>query len=206
MGQCYNTCEVIELFIRRKKQSKFVRGALITIVVLIAVGMVIPLAGLFQKQPGNSGAPDVAETGQSLEERLADLESKAKENPGDKAVLTDLAQAYFYAGKPDQAVKTYEQVLALDPADGDVRIDIATIYYYSSKYDQAVAQLQELLKQDPENQNAHYLYGIVLGTGKEDYAGGIQELEKFVALAKEGPDVAKAKQAIEEWKAKQAQK
>jgi hypothetical protein len=44
----------------------------------------------------------------------------------------------------------------------------------------------------------------VLGAGKKDYAGGIQELEKFIALAKEGPDVEKARLTINEWKTAQA--
>jgi tetratricopeptide (TPR) repeat protein len=112
----------------------------------------------------------------------------------------DLAQSYVYAGNPDQSIKTYEQVLALEPNNSEARYDMAIIYYYSSKYDPAVAQLQELLKNDPNNKDAHYLYGIVLGTGKNDYQGGIQELEKFIELAKEGSDVEKARQLINEWK------
>lgn len=195
------------MFIRKSvKRNKLQKAIFITITVLIAIGLVIPLAGLFQKQPENSRAQSAGPAGQSLQERLSGLEAKAKENPVDTAVLMDLAETYLYAGKPDQAIKTYEQVLALDPNSAQARIDIATIYYYSSKYDQSIAQLQELIKKDPDNKSAHYLYGIVLGTGKKDYTAGIQELEKFIALAKEGPDVEKAKQTINEWKSAPAQK
>jgi hypothetical protein len=69
-----------------------------------------------------------------------------------------------------------------------------------------VTRLQELIQKDPEYTNAHLLYGYVLGAGKKDYAGGIQELEKYVALAKDGPDVEKAKLAINEWKTAQTKK
>lgn len=189
------------MFVRKSvKRNKFRKGLFVVITVLIAIGLVIPLAGLFQNQPGSSGQADnIAQ--QTPQERLAELENQAKENPGNVNVLLQLAQAYFYAGNPDQATKTYEQVLALDAGNNEARYDMATIYFYSSKYDLAVAQLQELLKNDPDNKGAHYFYGIVLGTGLKDYQGGIQELEKFIELAKEGSDVEKARQIINEWKA-----
>jgi hypothetical protein len=40
----------------------------------------------------------------------------------------------------------------------------------------------------------------VLAEGKKDYQHGIQQLEKFIELAKEGDEVVKARQTIEEWK------
>jgi cytochrome c-type biogenesis protein CcmH/NrfG len=182
------------------KKNKFKRFVFITITVLIAIGLVIPLAGLFQKQPGNSGLPGGGQTGQTVQEQLAGLESKAKENPNDTAVLMELGEAYHYLGKLDQAIKTYERVLALNPNNVKARYDLATIYYYSSKYDQAIVQLEEIIKNDPGDEEAHLLYGYVLGAGKKDYAAGIQELEKFIALAKQGPDVEHARQVIEDWK------
>lgn len=193
------------MFVRKSvKKNKFRKTLFVVITVLIAIGLVIPLAGLFQKQPG-SGVQDENLAQQTPQERLAELENQAKADPGNVNILLELAQAYFYAGNPEQATKTYEQVLTLDANNSEARYDMATIYYYSSKYDLAVAQLQELLKNDPGNKAAHYFYGIVLGTGLKDYQGGIQELEKFIELAKEGPDVEKARQVINEWKAAPAQ-
>lgn len=189
------------MFVKKSVKNKFRKGIFVVITVLIAIGLVIPLAGLFSNQP-DSSVPGDNTAQQTSQERLADLENKARENPGDTMVLIDLAQAYFYAGQPDQSAKTYEQVLVLEPNNSEARYDLATIYYYSSKYDPAVTQLQELLKYDPDNKNAHYLYGIVLGSVKNDYQGGIKELEKFIELAKEGPDVEKARQIITEWKNK----
>lgn len=195
------------MFIRRSvKRNKIQKIVFVTITVLIAIGLVIPLAGLFQGQPGNSGAQSAGPAGQSLQEMISSLEARAKDNPGDTAVLMELAEAYRYAGKPDQAVKTYEQVLALDPDNAQARLEIAYIHFYSDKNDQAIAQLQELINKDPNNKEAHLLYGYVLGAGKKDYSAGIQELEKFIALAKEGPEVEKVKQTINEWKAALAQK
>jgi cytochrome c-type biogenesis protein CcmH/NrfG len=193
------------LFTKRSmRKNKFRRGLFIVITVLIAIGLVIPLAGLFNQQDF-SGVQGNSPVQQTPEERLADLENRVKESPSDVNLLVELAQTYFYAGKPEQATKTYEQVLELAPGNSEARYDMATIYYYSSKYDLAVAQLQELLKNDPDNKNARYFYGIVLGTGLKDYQNGIKELEKFIEVAKEGPDVEKARQIIDEWKTAPAQ-
>lgn len=195
------------MFIRKSvKRNKLQKAVFVFLTALIAIGLVIPLASLFQKQPTVGGDQSDTPVQQSLQEKLSGLEAKAKDNPKDVTVLMDLAETYLYASKPDQAVKTYEQVLALDPNNAEASIDIATIYYYSSKNDQAITQLKELINKDPNNQSAHYLYGIVLGTGKKDTTAGTQELEKFIALAKEGPDVEKAKQIINEWKAAPTQK
>jgi len=195
------------LFINKAvKKNRFRKFVFITITVLIAIGLVIPLASLFQKQPGNNGLPSAGQAGQTIQEQLAGLESRAKENPRDVAVLMELGEAYHHLGKPDQAIKTYEQVLALDPNNVTARYDMAIIYYYSSKYDQAINQLNEMIKIDPGNKEAHLLYGYVLGAGKKDYAAGIQELEKYIALAKQGTEVEHAKQTVEEWKALAAQK
>jgi tetratricopeptide (TPR) repeat protein len=39
--------------------------------------------------------------------------------PGDKTILTQLAEAYMAAGEPAKAEKIYEQILEVDPKDGD---------------------------------------------------------------------------------------
>lgn len=191
------------MFFTRSK-SKLRKAIFIIITVLIAIGLVIPLATLFQNQPSGGGAQDPGTTRKTPQERLAELEAEAIKAPGNTAVLMELADAYIYSGKPDQAVKTYEQVLAVDPGYSDARYMIAYVYYSKDENDQAIATLQELIEKDPNYAEAHLLYGYVLGHDKKDYAGGVQELERFIALAKEGTEAEKAKLIIDEWKAEQA--
>ncbi|MCL6558191.1 MAG: tetratricopeptide repeat protein [Firmicutes bacterium] len=195
------------MFIRRSvKRNKIQRAVFITLTVLISIGLVIPLVSIFGNKPADKSAGNPSQAKQTLQERLSDLEAGARENPNDVASLSDLAQLYVYSGKPDQAVATYEKVLKADPQNIQTRVKIANIYYETNKFDLAVGQLQEVLKLDPENKEAHYLYGYVLGVGKKDLAGGVQELQKYVDIAKEGIDVIKAKQTIEAWKADLAKK
>ncbi len=194
------------MFIKRSvRRSKFTRAVFITITVLIAIGLVVPLAGLFRGRDDTGGAQSTAAVQKSLGERLAELEEKAAGSPGDKELLMELAETYLYAGKPDQAVLTYEKVLAQDPGFSKARLEMATVYFYSGRYDQSVEQLKKVIESEPDNADAHYLLGIVLGAGKKDFAAGMGELEKFIALKGEGPEAEKARQIIDEWKNIQGQ-
>ncbi|MDD4169753.1 MAG: tetratricopeptide repeat protein [Desulfotomaculaceae bacterium] len=161
---------------------------------------------MFQKQPVSSDPQGTDQNAQSYQEQIADLESKAVENPGSVDILIELAGAYIMQGNLEQAFKTYEQVLAIDPDNTQVRYDMAYFYYLSNNSDQAIAQLKEIINIDPNHKQCRYLYGIILGNSKNDYAAGIQELEKFIDLTKEGINAEKARQKIEEWQALLEQK
>jgi len=183
------------------KRSKLQRAVFIFLTVLISIGLVVPLLSIFGNKPDIDANNSPAARQQSLADRLAELESRDRENPGDTAVQMKLAEAYQNADRQDQALQTYGEIVAREPDNLEARLEVGSVYFSTGKYDQAIATYQEVLKRAPQNKEAHYMYGIVLGVGKKDYAGGVQELEKYVELAKTGIDVEKAKQAIEEWKA-----
>ncbi len=187
------------MFLKSRKKSKLRKGVFIGITILIAVGLVVPMAGLFQQNDSSPVGQPMQSA--SLDEEIKALEARSAENPEDTSVLMELAEIYLYAGKPEKSIATYGKILTAEPENSQARINIATVYYYSSDYEQATEHLQTLIEKEPDNMSAHYLYGIVLATGKKDYAAGIEEMEKFIALAGEGPDVERAKQAIIEWEA-----
>lgn len=189
------------MFIKSVKRKRFQRYVFIFLTVLISIGLVVPLVSLFGKgsNPAATGGGNQAQQ-QSFAERLAELETKARENPADTAVNLQLAEAYLRAGQQDKAILTYQAVITQAPDNPQPRLNLAILYFYAGKYDQSIASLQEILKRDPDHKEAHYWYGYVLGIGKKDYAGGVRELEKYVELAQTGIDVEKARQDIEEWK------
>lgn len=196
----------MKLFKKSAKRNKWQRIIFVTIVALIAIGMVIPLAGLVKSQSDTGGTNAEEAVQKTIAERISALEASAKDNPNDTEILMELAEAYRYAGKPGQAVTTYEQILSLDPNNSEARVELAYTYFYSQKIDQCIAQLQETIRIAPENKDAHYLYAVILAEIKKDYPGGIREMETFIELAKEGTEVEKARQRINNWKAVSAQK
>ncbi|MCL6447929.1 MAG: tetratricopeptide repeat protein [Armatimonadetes bacterium] len=177
---------------QRKKRQKIV---FIVLTIFLSLGLlsssVVWLGGdYFSPPPPNEPAEG---------NTVADLEARVKEKPDDAQALAALARAYFDAGRLEEAQQTYEKALAQNPDDGALRLELAMTSFLRGDYDKAIAALEEEIKRRPDHAEAHYLYGQVLAAGKKDYARGIQELEKFVALAKTGDDVARARQMIAEW-------
>ncbi len=177
---------------QRKRRQKIV---FIVLTIFLSLGLlsssVVWLGGdYFSPPPPNEPAEG---------DTVADLEARVKEKPDDPQALAALARAYFEAGRLDQAQQTYEKALAQNPDDGALRLELAMTSFLRSDYDKAAAVLEEEIKRHPDHAEAHYLYGHVLAVGKKDYAHGIQELEKFIDLAKTGDDVTRARQRIAEW-------
>lgn len=175
---------------RVSRKNKLKRIAFITVTVFIAIGLVIPLASLFQAQP-------VASDGQAaMRQQLSALEAQAAANPSDTAVLLELAGMYFQLGEAGQAVAAFEQVLALDPGNVTVRYEVSLIYYLSGAFDQAIEHLTRLLEDDPGNGEAQVLYAYALGPGKGDYAAAVQSLQNYIDTAQEGAEIESAKEAV----------
>ncbi len=181
---------------KRKLHQRIVFGALVAVlsVGLIASSLVLPVNNLFSGNP----APDQEQTAPQ-QATAAELEKKVKENPKDSALLAELAAAFMQEGNKEKSAQTYEKVLSLKPGDSNVRMNLALTYFLMSNNDKAIEHLQYEIKNNPKNNEAHYYLGQVLAYGKNDFNGGIQELQKFIDLAKTGDDVVKAKQMLEEW-------
>lgn len=179
---------------RRKKRQKIV---FIILTVFLSVGLLGSSVVWFG---GNYFSPPPESAQVSAPERtISDLEARVKENPHDLPALAELARAYAEAGRLPEACQTYEKALAQKPDDSNLRLGLARSSFLLGDYDEAIAHVQEEIKRNPDNPEAHYLYGQVLAAGKGDYERGIKELEKFIALAKTGDDVARARQMIADW-------
>lgn len=181
---------------RRRKRQKIV-------FIMLAVVLSVGLIGSSAMWVGGDyfSLPEEKKTGlDNPQETVSSLEAKAKENPGDVQALVGLARAYTDTGRLKEALETYEKAVAQKPDDSSLRLELAFSSFLSNDYNKAITNLEEEIKRHPANKEAYYLYGYVLAEGKKDYQGGIQQLEKFIELAKEGDDVVKARQTIEEWK------
>lgn len=183
---------------KRKRQQRIIFGIVAAVLSLglLLSSMVWTLGG---DLPADTSAPDGAQAGVQ-QETLADLEKKVQDNPRDVDALLRLAGTYMQESKQDKAAETYEKALAIEPGNGQIRLDLALTYFLMGQNDKAIENIQQEIKTHPDNKEAHYYLGQVLAYGKNDYQGGIRELEKFIDMAKTGEDVVKAKQMIEEWK------
>lgn len=158
-----------------------------------------PSEAIAEKQDAHE-EPDSAQVDTSLEA----LEAQAARSPDDVGTQLMLAAAYRERGQSEKAIAAYEKVLALDEGHQAARVSLAEIYLGMGRYDECIAQLDVLLQNDPDHQLAHYLYGLALGTGKQDYQGAVAHLRKYVELAPNGLYVLQAKTMISQWQKMQA--
>ncbi|MBO8137135.1 MAG: tetratricopeptide repeat protein [Desulfotomaculum sp.] len=122
--------------------------------------------------------------------------------PDNADARLNLASLYFNKKEFSKAEDQIKKVLEKQPGNIDARLNLATIYFYNNKYEQAEEQVKQVLDKEKDNTSAHQLYAYILANGKEDYKTAVEEIEKFIELAKEGPAVDRAKEVRDEWKKK----
>jgi len=185
---------------RRKRNQKIV---FLVLTAFLALGLVGSSA-LWLFSPDTAPA-DMGQVQQEIppEQQITALEEQLKDNPEDPALLGQLAELYWQAGRGNDAVEQYLKAVEIVPDDVKLRQDLALTYYLLGDYNDAVRQIEEILTREPQNATAHYYLGQFYAYRSDDgrdVEKGIAELEKFIGIAKEGLEVDKAKQMLEELK------
>jgi len=117
-------------------------------------------------------------------------------NPQDSDALNTRYESFKALGDKDKAAKAYEDLKAVNPQlAAGANFDKAANLYNAGKVGEARELLKQVVVDDPNNAKAHYLLGLCyVNDNNKDKAK--QELEKFISLAPNDPDVATAKEMI----------
>jgi cytochrome c-type biogenesis protein CcmH/NrfG len=176
---------------KRKLQQKIVFGILAAVLSMGLIGSSIVWT------LGRSNVPEGFSRQEKPQATSAELEEKARANPADVYILTDLARAYERENQSAQAAETYEKALALAPDREDLKNGLAGSYISLGQYDRAEAVLKEAIGKNPGNIEAHYYYGHVL-VAKKEYGRAVEEFELYIKLAGENhPGVESVKRLLE---------
>jgi Tfp pilus assembly protein PilF len=168
-------------------------------------GRAVPAAaGVSQSAPAqaDAGAPP-APSGNSRQpiplnaNQVRALTTEASDNPDDIAARVQLGNLYFDAQQYQDAIRWYQEALALNPRDVNVSTDLGVSYYYTDQPDKALAQFQHSLSIDPKHLKTLLNVGIVRAFGKQDMAGAAKAWQHLVDLAPNSPEGQAAKQALE---------
>jgi tetratricopeptide (TPR) repeat protein len=117
---------------------------------------------------------------ESMDKLLADFPATAR---GHQA----LGQSYYAAKMFPQAVKEYEQALALRPDLPGLRLELGQIYVATSDWEKAEAEFREETKLQPGNPEAAYRLGdVLLEAGKMEEAA--RELGRSDQLRPDMPE------------------
>jgi tetratricopeptide (TPR) repeat protein len=165
------------------------------------------------QQAGNQAAAPVVATapaaGQGAarqappldEARVQSLMTILKNDPKNAGAMVQLANTYFDAERYPDAIKWYEEGLALDPKNPDASTDLGISYYYTGQTDRALKQFEHSLSIDPRHTKTMLNQGIVLAFGKQDLAGAEAKWKQVIELAPDSPEAQAASRGLEGIKA-----
>src|ERR1043166_1371557 len=125
------------------------------------------------------------------------LKTVAERDPKNPKPRVDLANLYFDADRYDDAIKWYQEALALAPRDVNVSTDLGVCYYYTNQPDKALAQFDKSLALDPNHAKTLLNVGIVKAYGKQDLKGATEAWQRVLAIAPSSPEAQAAKRALD---------
>lgn len=134
------------------------------------------------------------------ETRARSLANVANGDPKNVEARVQLGNLYQDAERFTDAIKWYEQALALDPKNVDVSTDLGVSYYSSNQTDRALKQFEHSLSVNPKHTKTLLNQGIVRAFGKQDLAGAQESWQKVVDMAPGTPEAQTAQRALESLK------
>jgi cytochrome c-type biogenesis protein CcmH/NrfG len=149
--------------------------------------------------PASAGAaaPQASQAPPLDEAKVTAFRSAADREPKNAAPRAQLGDLYFTSERFGDAVKWYEEALALTPNDVRVSSQLAMAYYYTNQTDRALQQLERAVKTDPKHAEAWLNLGFVRAFGKQDLNGAEQAWQQVLKVAPEAPEGQAAKRALD---------
>jgi cytochrome c-type biogenesis protein CcmH/NrfG len=157
-----------------------------------------PVAPVTQAATASTPAP--AAGGQPIvldQNRVQALRAIAEQDPKNAQPRVDLGNMYFDAEQYTDAIRWYEEALAINPRDPNVSTDLGVAYYYTNQPARAVTQFEHSLEVDPAHTKTMLNMGIVKAFGQQDLAGAVEAWERVVALAPDSPEGQAARKALD---------
>lgn len=149
----------------------------------VAAGAAAMTAAAPASSPAPSGAMPPASQPMLDESQVTAMRNVADRDPRNLESRVQLGNMYFDAERYQDAIKWYEEALALKPDSPDVSTDLAICFYYTSQIDKAIAQFERSLQSDPSHVKTYLNMGVVKNFGKQDVAGARAAWQKVLALA-----------------------
>lgn len=147
-----------------------------------------------QADPSAAGAPAPAILDET---KVAALRNIVDRDPKNAAARTQLGDLYYDSGRFTDAIKWYQESLAINPSDVNVSTDLGVSFYYTNDPDRAVQQLEASLKIDPSHAKTLLNLGVVRAFGKRDLKGAAEVWQRLVDVAPQSPEGQQARQALD---------
>ncbi len=133
--------------------------------------------------PAQAGAMPPASQPMLDEAQVTAMRNVADRDPKNVESRIQLGNMYFDAERYQDAIRWYQDALALKPNDPDVSTDLAICFYYTSQVDKSLAQFEQSLAMSPSHVKTYLNMGVVKNFGKQDVAGARAAWQKVLSLA-----------------------
>jgi len=159
--------------------------------VALAAALGARLPGQTSSGNGGGGSPSTA----SAQTRRT-LEAAVARNPNDIQSRMQLAFILESTNDLRGALQQYDAVTKLDPTSAPAEAQAGRILYLTARASPAnAAQLDSLSKArldravvlNPQYPDAHFFRAVVLANEYQDYAGAVNECQRYLLLAPNGP-------------------
>jgi len=147
-------------------------------------------------QPPSGGSTNAPAPAVLDETKVKALRTVVEGDPKNAEARAQLGNLYYDSGRYADAIKWYEESLAINPKDVDVSTDLGVSYYYNNQTDHALAQLEKSLSLNPSHTKTLLNIGVVRAFGKQDLKGASDAWKRLVEIAPESPEGQAAKQAL----------
>jgi cytochrome c-type biogenesis protein CcmH/NrfG len=142
---------------------------------------------------GGGGAP-LAANGPARE--IPTLEAMVAQDPKNAKAWIQLGNDYFDTHQAQKAIDAYSKALELQPNDPNVLTDQGVMYREVGQYDKALADFEKANKADPSHITSLYNQGVVWAYDKKDPKKATAIWQRVMQAEPNGPNGAKARQAI----------
>ena len=126
------------------------------------------------------------------------LKAAVEQAPQNAALVTNLANKYYDAGRYEDAIRYYQRALALDSGNVGLMTDLGTAHFYAGRPDEAIGFYNRSLKIDPRHVQSLHNLVIVNLQGKKDPAAARAALERLKSVDPGNTSIADLARMIDE--------
>lgn len=160
--------------------------------VLGAVAIFVALAGFALARTVGARLPGQPVTGRAPEtigvaERRQALEAAVRARPDDPEAHLALARFLLARRRYPGALRAFDAAARLDPGNAEALAYGGWIVRLAGLVDEGLARIDRAVLADPDYPDARFFKGVILLRDRDDPAGAIPELQRYLVAAPDGP-------------------
>lgn len=134
-----------------------------------------------------------------VQQQIEVLRKKAASKEATAETWKELGNIYFDSDQPEQAIKAYDQALALRPDDTDILNDQGAMYRQTGDFQRAVANFEKAFSIDPNNLESLYNGGYVYAFDLNNIPKALVMWRRYLELESKSDTAQQVRSFIEKY-------